>query len=432
MKIESWGRYPKLPQKGLFPDWQQQIAAMLNAASDGRFLPFGNGRSYGDVCLAESGQVLVSRGLDRFIKLDREQGFVRVEAGLTLGEILAVIVPLGWFLPVVPGTRLATVGGAIGNDVHGKNHHVRGTFGCHVRRLWLWREGQLLECSPAVNNELFRATIGGLGLTGIIVEAELALMPVQNGQIDTVTHRFDRLEEFFSLAQQYDVSYEYGVAWIDCVSRGSQRGRGVYFAGNHARYRSEIDIQQRQLNFPLTPPVSLVNSLSLKAFNEFYWHTKPAHPKAGRASYLSYFFPLDGILHWNRMYGRAGFQQYQCVIPLANSEAAMAEMLESISASGSGSFLAVLKQCGEVESPGLLSFPLHGTSLALDFPNGRKLGRLFQRLDDITRAADGRLYPAKDAHMTAADFQQAYPQWQQLEALRDPAICSHFWRRVSA
>lgn len=431
MSIESWGRYPKLPQQGVYPDWPSQLDSLQNTRLSEGFLPFGNGRSYGDSCLAESGIVLVMKGLNHFVQLDTERGVIRVEAGLTLGEILSVIVPLGWFLPVVPGTRLATVGGAIANDVHGKNHHVRGTFGNHVSRLWLWREGQCIECSSTENSELFRAAIGGLGLTGVILEAELRLMPVANGQVDTITHRFDRLDEFFALADQYDQSHEYGVAWIDCLSRGSNAGRGVYFAGNHARYESDIATRQQQLTLPLTPPISLVNRLSLKAFNELYWHTKPSQPTTTRVPYLGYFFPLDGILHWNRMYGRAGFQQYQCVIPKANAEGAMAEILQAIAAANTGSFLAVMKRCGAVTSPGLLSFPLEGTSLALDFPNGNKLTALFKRLDEITRVAGGRLYPAKDAHMSAADFQGAYLNWQQVEALRDPAICSHFWRRVT-
>lgn len=431
MSIESWGRYPKLPQQAIYADWTDQLSSLQATQLKDGFLPFGNGRSYGDSCLADSGTVLVMKGLNRFIRLDTESGVLRVEAGLTLGEILSVIVPRGWFLPVVPGTRLATVGGAIANDVHGKNHHVRGTFGNHISRLYLWRDGQKIECSPTQNSELFCATIGGLGLTGVILEAEIALMPVANSQIDTITHRFDRLEDFFTLADRYDKSHEYGVAWIDCLRRGKGSGRGVYFAGNHAKYESEIITRQQQFTFPLTPPVSLVNRLSLKAFNELYWHAKPVRPATTRVPYLGYFFPLDGILHWNRMYGRAGFQQYQCVIPKVNAEGAMADILQAIASAHTGSFLAVMKQCGAIASPGLLSFPQEGTSLALDFPNVGKSTVLFKRLDDITRAAGGRLYPAKDAHMSASDFQRAYPHWKQVEMLRDPAICSHFWRRVT-
>ena len=432
MKVESWGRYPRIPQKGVPLTWADEVQSVTRAHTESGFLPFGNGRSYGDVCLSDSGLAVLMRGLNRFISFDKTTGCLVAEAGITLGEILSCIVPAGWFLPVVPGTRLASVGGAIANDVHGKNHHVRGTFGCHVKRLWLWREGCVSECSEAHNPELFRATIGGLGLTGVILRAELSLMPVANEQIDTVTHRFETLSDFFTLADAYDKSHEYGVAWVDCLSRGKQKGRGVYFAGRHAEYRSEIDTRQFQLTFPVMPPVSLVNRLSLKAFNEVYWRTKPASPAQDRSSYLNYFFPLDGILHWNRMYGVRGFQQYQCVIPDAAAADAMSEMFDAIAGAHSGSFLAVLKKCSNISSPGLLSFPTAGTSLALDFPNTNGLSALLDRLDAITRAAGGRLYPAKDAHMSAADFQQAYPAWKQLETLRDPAICSRFWRRVTS
>ncbi|WP_369856543.1 FAD-binding protein [Candidatus Thalassolituus haligoni] len=428
MKLESWGRYPKYPQAASPVWWPQQLDA---AALPQSFLPFGNGRSYGDVCLASSNQLLTMRGLDRFVAFDRQTGVLRAEAGVTLGDILQVTVPAGWFLPVVPGTRLATLGGAIANDVHGKNHHRQGTFGCHVNRFTLYRQGQWLECSPQQEPDVFAATIGGLGLTGIIVAAEIQLMPIKTGQIDTVTQRFDRLEDFFRLANDYDLSHQYGVAWIDCLARGSRQGRGVYFAGNHAEYESPMTIHQRQLAIPLTPPLSLVNRVSLKVFNELYWYTKPKQPVVSREPYPGYFFPLDGIQHWNRLYGRNGFQQYQCVIPDNGATDAMRELLSAIADAQSGSFLAVMKKCGDVSSPGLLSFPLAGTSLALDFPQSSKTEKLFERLDAITRSAGGRLYPAKDAHMSAADFQSFYPQWQALDALRDPSISSHFWKRVT-
>jgi FAD/FMN-containing dehydrogenase len=395
-------------------------------------LPYGNGRSYGDSCLAASDQVLHMRSLDRFIRADWSTGKIRVEAGVTLAEILAAAIPHGWFLPVTPGTQFATVGGAIANDVHGKNHHLRGTFGNHVLRFGLLRHGETaLICSATENTKLFAASIGGLGLTGVINWADLQLMPVRSSQIDSTVVRFANLAEFFSLSAELDHQHEYSVAWVDCLAKGADTGRGVFIVGDHARYGSLEVERGSRLKMPLTPPVSLINNLSLRAFNSLYWRAHPGQRTAKRSAYEPFFYPLDRILHWNRIYGRNGFQQYQCVIPDANAQAAMGELLSAIADSGQGSFLAVLKRCGDIASPGLLSFPMPGTSLALDFPNSGDLQHvLFPRLDAIVRTAGGRLYPAKDAHMSGSDFRQAYPAWERLEALRDPSLMSRFWKRV--
>lgn len=434
--LYSWGSYPNAPQAGHACHWRSELAAQVDSIvrGQGSTLPFGNGRSYGDSCLAASDHVVQMRSLDRFIQADWENGVVLAEAGVTLAEILAIAIPQGWFLSVTPGTQFATLGGAIANDVHGKNHHLRGTFGNHVLRFGLLRHGQgALTCSPSENPVLFAATIGGLGLTGVIEWAEIRLMPIRSSQIDSTVVRFGGLAEFFALSAELDHQHEYSVAWIDCLAKGSNTGRGVFIVGDHARYgQQELD-QRPKLRVPLTPPLSLINNLSLRAFNEVYWRAHPASRTGQRGSYEPFFYPLDRILHWNRIYGRKGFQQYQCVIPDAVAEVAMRELLGAIADSGQGSFLAVLKRCGDIASPGLLSFPLPGTSLALDFPQKADLDQaLFPRLDAIVREAGGRLYPAKDAHMTGNDFRQAYPAWEQLEALRDPALNSRFWKRVTA
>ena len=434
--LYSWGRYPNAPQTGHACHWRSELAAELDliVREQGSTLPFGNGRSYGDSCLAASSHVVQMRSLDRFIQADWENGVLLAEAGVTLAEILAIAIPQGWFLSVTPGTQFATLGGAIANDVHGKNHHLRGTFGNHVLRFGLLRHGQeVLTCSPSENPVLFAATIGGLGLTGIIEWAEIRLMPIRSSQIDSTVVRFGGLAEFFALSAELDHQHEYSVAWIDCLAKGSNTGRGVFIVGDHARYgQQEVD-QRSKLRVPLTPPLSLINNLSLRAFNEAYWRVHPALRTRQRGSYEPFFYPLDRILHWNRIYGRKGFQQYQCVIPDAVAELAMRELLGAIAESGQGSFLAVLKRCGDIASPGLLSFPLPGTSLALDFPQKADLDRaLFSRLDAIVREAGGRLYPAKDAHMSGNDFRLAYPAWEQLESLRDPALNSLFWKRVIA
>lgn len=433
--LDSWGRYPRAPQDAHTCSWRSETPDLLRrvVTSHGSTLPYGNGRSYGDSCLAASDQVLHMRIQDRFIQVDWQLGTVLAEAGVTLAEILAVAIPQGWFLSVTPGTQFATLGGAIANDVHGKNHHLRGTFGNHVRSFGLLRYGQeLLTCSKSENFQLYAASIGGLGLTGVITWAEIQLIPIRSSQIDSTVVRFDNLAEFFVLSAELDHQHEYSVAWIDCLAKGAQAGRGVFIVGDHAGYGS-LDVDARpKLCVPLTPPISLINNLSLRVFNEAYWRTHPTTRTRKWESYEPFFYPLDRLLHWNRIYGRKGFQQYQCVIPDAVAEVSMRELLGVIADSGQGSFLAVLKRCGDIASPGLLSFPLPGTSLALDFPQKTDLAALFARLDAIVREAGGRLYPAKDAHMSGSDFRQAYPAWEQLEVLRDPSLMSRFWKRVAA
>jgi FAD/FMN-containing dehydrogenase len=436
IQLYSWGRYPNTPQTGHACHWRSELAAQLNriVREQGSTLPFGNGRSYGDSCLAVSNHVVQMRSLDRFIQADWENGVILAEAGVTLAEILAVSIPLGWFLSVTPGTQFATLGGAIANDVHGKNHHRRGTFGKHVLRFGLLRHGQPpLTCSPCENSMFFAATIGGLGLTGVIDWAEIRLMPIHSSQIDSTMVRFGGLSEFFALSAELDHQHEYSAAWIDCLAKGANRGRGVFMVGDHASYGQRKVDEHPNLHVPLTPPLSLINNLSLHAVNTLYWRAHPARRSRQRCSYTPFLYPLDRILHWNRVYGRKGFQQYHCVIPSTAAEAAIHELLGAIAGSGQGSFLAVIKRCGDITSPGLLSFPLPGTSLALDFPQRVELEQvLFPRLDAIVREAGGRLYPAKDAHMSGSDFRQAYPRWEQLEALRDPSLNSHFWKRVTA
>ena len=433
-RLYSWGLYPNSPQTGHASDWRNEVPVQLERviANHGTTLAYGNGRSYGDSCLALSNQVIHVRTLNRFIEVDWDKGTILAEAGVTIAEILATAIPQGWFLSVTPGTQFATVGGAIANDVHGKNHHLRGTFGNHVRRFGLVRQGQqLLTCSPTENTELFAATIGGLGLTGIITWAEIQLTPIRASQIDSTVLRFESLAEFFTLSAELDHKHEYSVAWVDCLARGPQTGRGVFIVGDHANYGS-MDVNERhKLNIPLTPPISLINNFSLRALNETYWRMHPAQRMLKRCSYEPFFYPLDRILHWNRIYGRKGFQQYQCVIPDTVAESVMRDLLGAIADSGQGSFLAVLKRFGNIASPGLLSFPRPGTTLALDFPQKPELRLLFKRLDAIVAEARGRLYPAKDAHMSGRDFRQAYPAWEKLEALRDPGLMSHFWKRVT-
>lgn len=430
-----WGNYPNTPQFVDEIQWRCEAPAALleKGQAHGTSLAVGNCRSYGDSCLAYSSHALKMTSLNRFLSADWTTGLITVEAGITLREILEVCVPQGWFLPVTPGTQFVTVGGAIANDVHGKNHHVRGTFGRHVQALSLVRseQGESIH-SKDENSELFAATIGGLGLTGIITWATIQLIRINSTRIDTTTIRYDTLTDFFAISEELDAVNEYGVAWIDCVAKGSKLGRGVYFTGNHSKYGDLRINKSNERNVPFTPPISLINRQSLVAFNTLYWHKHSAATKTVKQFYEPFFYPLDSIKNWNRIYGPKGFQQYQCVIPKYHAQDAMNEILRTISISEQGSFLAVLKRCGDIKSPGLLSFPMEGTSLALDFSNqSAPQQELFLRLDEIVHEAGGRLYPAKDAHMSGTHFRNAYPNWETLMKLRDPMLNSKFWQRVT-
>lgn len=396
-------------------------------------LPRGNGRSYGDVCLNAGGTLLDARGLDRFISFDRERGTLRCEAGVLLSDILGLTVPHGWFLPVVPGTRFVTVGGAIANDVHGKNHHVRGSFGCHLRAFELLRsDGTRRVCTPDSNSEWFAATVAGLGLTGLITWAELQLRRIDNPWLATETVRFGSLADFFSLSADSADDHEYTVAWVDCTAHGGALGRGIFARANHAGTPpTRREPRKLHLRMPITPPISLINGATLRAFNLLHFHRAPAALRSGLRHYEPWLFPLDGIRDWNRMYGPHGFLQYQCVLPPDTACDGIAELLATVAASGTGSFLAVLKQFGAKASPGLLSFPRPGSTLALDFANhGQPTLALLARLDAITAAAGGAVYPAKDARMTGSQFRRGFPAWDRFAAFIDPAFSSGFWRRA--
>ena len=429
---QSWGRIDFGPQSGIRFD--QRYSALPKRPVGTSILPYGNGRSYGDSCLNTGGALIDCRHLDRFISFDVDTGVLRCEAGVLLADILDVAVPQGWFLPVSPGTRMVTVGGAIANDVHGKNHHRAGTFGCHLRCFELLRsDGKGLRCAADENQDYFQATIGGLGLIGLMTWAELQLKPIANAYIDQEVIRFHNLTEFFRLSEESDADFEYTVAWIDCLAKDVSLGRGLFMRGNHAPAvaNPEPKTPRGGLSMPFAPPVSLVNRLSLRAFNALYFRRQREDKSAGQVHYQPFFYPLDAIANWNRMYGPKGFYQYQCVLPPAHGETGMAEILRTIESAGTGSFLAVLKIFGDRPSPGLMSFPRPGVTLALDFPNtGDKVRGLLDRLDKITGAYGGAVYPAKDARMSAEMFRQAYPGLEEFSKWVDPAFSSSFWRRV--
>lgn len=435
--LQSWGRLSR--------DEHQVIALQSSQlhAQIGRHQPgicFGNGRSYGDVCLNPGGTVWHTRSLDRFIEFDEERGVLRCQAGVLLRDIQHTLAPRGWMLPVTPGTQLITVGGAIANDVHGKNHHRQGSFGDHVLSLTLLRtDGTQIQCaatdaSDSHSRLLMHATIGGLGLTGVITEVTLQLRRVQSLWLDTDTVPYHSLDEFFQLAAESEQNWEHTVSWIDCLS-GQHTGdvRGIFLRANHS-VRTDGPAHKpsaRQLAVPLTPPFSLVNRLSLKPFNALYYRLQAQKQGAGFAHYESFFYPLDAVQHWNRMYGPRGFYQYQCVLPETSSRDGVAALLAAIRESGDGSFLAVLKTFGQRSAPGLLSFAMPGATLALDFPNrGHKTLALFERLDAIVREGKGRLYAAKDARMPRELFEAGYSALPTFNHYRDPGISSALSRRL--
>jgi len=318
--------------------------------------------------------------------------------------------------------------------VHGKNHHRAGSFGCYVRRFELLRsDGSRIECSADENAGLYSATIGGLGLTGLITWAEIQLKPVVNPYLQEETLRFNSIDEFFMLNRDSETNYEYTVAWIDCVAKGKSLGRGAFYRANHHGSTSPQHrpaAPKSTITFPFTPPISMVNKLSLKAFNSAYFRMQPQR-RSRTVHYQPFFYPLDSILHWNRMYGPKGMLQYQCVVPESEGQDVFREMLQTISDSGSGSFLAVLKMFGNKPSPGMLSFPRRGITLALDFPNTPATFKLLDRLDTLTGEAGGCVYPAKDARMSKESFQAYFPEWQAFSEYIDPRFSSGFWRRVT-
>lgn len=427
LRKESWGRYFNYHHQISTPAWRVDSLPTANT-----LLPYGLGRSYGDSCLNENGCLVDSRQLDHLIAFDDQKGLLRCEAGVSLAQILDIIVPRGWFLPVTPGTKFVTLAGAIANDVHGKNHVNMGTIGCHVTQFELLRsEGSRLLCSASSNPGLFSATIGGLGLTGFISWAELQLIPVTGSLMDEESFQCENLEDMLRLFRESDVNYQYTVAWIDCLAHGKHAGRGIFTRGNHSAIS---DYEPRRLrttrSVPVVFPPGCLNRWSVGLFNQLYYRKLLGHHKTSRMDYDPFFYPLDAIHHWNRLYGPAGFIQYQCVL-VNHAAEAMRELLDRIARSGQPSPLNVLKEFGGRVSPGMLSFPRKGLTLALDFPNrGEKTLALCRALDEVVLQSGGALYPAKDSRMSSAMFAASFPRLEEFRQYRDPAFSSSFWRRV--
>ena len=427
--VSSWGRLSADPHHVVGLSDPRKVREAL-ACGGAPGVAHGMGRSYGDACLNPQGTLWLTTGLDHFIAFDDRTGRLVCEAGVLLCDIQRLAVPRGWILPVTPGTQLVTVGGAIANDVHGKNHHVLGAFGDHFQRLTLLRtDGETIECGADERPDWFAATVGGVGLTGVIVQAEIQLRRIPGPWLETEALPYANLDEFFQLADDSEAQWEHTVSWIDCIPGSG--GRGVFMRGNPVAAKRQPAPPGRQLTMPIVPPVSLVNRLSLRPFNMAYYHLKKW--RAGRAvtHYEPFFYPLDNLLEWNRMYGPRGFFQYQSVVPRGVARDAVQSMLQEIARFGDGSFLAVLKTFGNRTPVGMLSFAQPGATLALDFPNhGEHTQKLFARLDAIVAEARGRIYLAKDARMPRALFEAGYPRLPEFLKYRDLGISSGLSRRL--
>lgn len=426
--VSSWGRLFNYSHKVIPLSDADGAKDLIKLEGSELGLPYGMGRSYGDVGLNPNGLLWLTSNLNHFIAFDQTTGLLKCEVGVLLRDIQRLFIPRGWMLPVTPGTQMVTVGGAIANDIHGKNHHALGSFGDHVRHLKVVRtDGQIIECGPSLLPEWFAATVGGLGLTGVIIEAQIQLKRVSGPWLDTETIPFTNLTEFFNLADSSERDWEHTVSWIDCLSGD---GKGIFMRANPSASKEPSPIKGNR-RMPFTPPISLVNSLSLKPFNFAYYNLKKYNAGKNIVHYEPFFYPLDKLLEWNRMYGPKGFFQYQSVIPRDVGHDATKAMLHEIERANEGSFLAVLKTFGNQEPLGMLSFPQPGVTLALDFPNhGDRTLKLFERLDAIVKEAKGRIYPAKDARMSKEIFEAGYPKLKEFQQYRDPKISSSLSRRL--
>jgi decaprenylphospho-beta-D-ribofuranose 2-oxidase len=414
--IANWGQYPALEANELSFRDTQEAAALL--AGQEHLIARGNGRCYGDASLADT--VISTLRYNKILAFDKKGGVFDCQAGILLEEVLEVIVPHGWFLPVTPGTKFITVGGAVASDVHGKNHHSDGAFCQHVEELELLSgTGEVLVCGPALRPDLFETTCGGMGLTGIITRVRFRLKPIQTAYIRQTQQKAANLREIFDLIEQ-NREATYSVAWIDCLQRGRQLGRSILMLGEHA-HPEELPAKLRQrplqlppkkkLSVPFNLPEFTLNAYSIRAFNFAFYHKLRQRVKTDIIDYDTYFYPLDFVHHWNRMYGRRGFVQYQFVLPLEKSYEGLELILERISQKKMGSFLAVLKLFGP--QAGLLSFPMEGYTLALDFPVRPDLFPFLDELDELVHQLGGRIYLSKDARMQPDKFFKGYARAQE-------------------
>ncbi len=413
MAVYGWGNYPKIENVCHTYRTSQTVEDVIKR--HGAYIPRGNGRSYGDSAMAPH---IVSYTSKNFLlDFDEENGILHCEAGVMLDDILDVFVPRGWFLSATPGTKRITVGGAIAADVHGKNHHVAGTFSQSVIDFkLLLPDGSVRICSRNENKDLYRATCGGMGLTGLILQARIRLKKIKSAFIDQTVARTKNLEDTFLAFEKYR-HVPYSVAWIDCLTGGKKLGRAILNIGDHATDGGLNYRDKTLLKVPLNFPAFSLNSISVRLFNTLYYHKAPARIARSRASIDNFFYPLDILDEWNKIYGKRGFIQYQFVLPMETSYTGLKKILEKISDSGKGSFLAVLKLFGEAND-NWLSFPMKGYTLALDFKVEPSLFSLLDELDRIVLDHGGRFYLAKDSRLSREVFEKGYPRIEDFRRLR--------------
>jgi len=417
-QIANWGNYPAIEADEESFVFDDQLDKLIKKEQS--FIPRGNGRCYGDASLSE--RTISTLKYDKILSFDKENGIFECQSGITLDQILKVIIPAGWFLPVTPGTKFITIGGGLASDVHGKNHHVDGSISNHVLEMdVVLASDEIITCSPELYPDLFEATLGGMGLTGVISKVKIQLKKIETSMIRQKQVKAENLQELIRLFEEYK-DYTYSVAWIDCLKKGKHFGRSILMLGEHATVDDLAQIQKadplklpknKQIIFPFNLPSWVLNKFSVKAFN-FVYYTKNFKKEINNVvSYEPFFYPLDAVLHWNRMYGKAGFVQYQFVLPL-DAKQGLIEILQRIADEGLGSFLAVLKVFGKQES--IISFPKEGYTLALDFPVREGLLEFLDELDQLVLKYHGRLYMSKDARMKPEILVAGYPELERFKA----------------
>lgn len=413
MSLNSWGMYPKIENRVFKFSSEKSLESIIKENES--LIAYGNGRSYGDSALSKN--IIEVKPYNYFMAFDENSGLLHVQAGVLLSEILESFVPRGWFLKVTPGTKLITIGGAIASDVHGKNHHVEGCFSeCVESFKIMLADGEVVECSKEQRADLFNATCGGMGLTGIIVEAKIYLKKINSKYISQTTIKTKNLKETFDAFEEYSSS-PYSVAWIDCLAKDNEIGKCLLMVGD---FKDDGDLSYKKkskISIPFNFPSFALNNYTVRAFNWLYYGKVRQRITTQKVDIDTFFYPLDAIENWNRIYGKGGFTQYQCILPKEMSYEGLKEVLRTISDSGKGSFLAVLKLYGK-ENENYLSFPIEGYSLALDFKIEDGLFELLEELDKIVLKYKGRIYLTKDVNVKKETFEQGYPHIEKFRAFR--------------
>ena len=425
INLTGWGRTSGGAMTACRPERVSELRERVREGpADGGRIAYGAGRAYGDAALNSQGRVILTRRLNRMLAFDGESGLLEAEPGVTFNDLLAVFLPRGWLVPATPGTAFATLGGAVANDIHGKNHDRVGSFGDHLTWIDLMLpSGEIVRTTDSERPELFRATIAGLGLTGVIVGIGLRLMRVPSSAVRVRERRCRDLDAFLAALAEARQRATYSVGWIDGLAKGRELGRGLLEEAEPAT-EAVTDTPQRARRVPMDAPGSVLNPITIGLFNAAYYRRVPVGGRERIVPYRRFLYPLDAISDWNRIYGRGGFFQFQCVLPDASAPRGIRLLLEEIAGSGRASFLAVLKTLG-AEGRGYLSFPMRGYTLALDFPRRGGVEDVLRRLERLTLDHGGRIYLAKDAVLSPEGFRAMYPKLPEFQAVLDAIDPEH-------